>query len=203
MFWGTFAALNQLSIKRLYAYSAVVNVGYMLSAMADGSYESFASVCNYLLVYLVTSVALFVTVLAFRRAHDASKIKFLMEYRLYLNYGFSTSLVLALIFFSLAGIPPLSGFFIKFFLFRAMFVSDFLLASSFFLVIIMSVVSSFYYIRVVRFIFFNTARRPMLFLPVSFFAAFMLANSSVILLFYILFQPAVYATISVILNVLI
>ena len=48
--WGTFGALNQLNIKRLYAYSAIVNVGYLLTALAYGSFESIVVVINFLVV---------------------------------------------------------------------------------------------------------------------------------------------------------
>lgn len=168
MIWGTFAALNQFSIKRLYAYSAVVNVGYMLLAMSYGTVESFSTVVNYLIPYIFSTIAIFLVVLTFRKVDTLRKIKFIGDYKHYFTYNTTAATLIVLIFFSLAGVPPLAGFFTKFFLFRAIFLEDFLTNFIIFAVILTSVVSAFYYIRVVRFSFFYNARNPLLFVKLNF-----------------------------------
>lgn len=55
VFWGIVAALNQVNIKRLYAYSAIVNVGYLLVTLSYGTFSGFVSVFNYFIVYFVST----------------------------------------------------------------------------------------------------------------------------------------------------
>lgn len=195
--WGTFAALNQVNIKRLYAYSAIVNVGYLLLALSVGTYVSFVVVVNYLFSYFVSTLALFSVVLMFRKSFDLSKLKLLVEYRYFFSYHVLASTLFSIVFFSLSGIPPLAGFFIKFLLFKHIFLTDFLTSSLFFLILLLSAVATFYYIRCVNYLFFNLQRLPMLFAPVSFLTSFILVNCCVFLLLFLFFQPVIYLFIEV------
>ena len=192
--WGTFAALNQLSIKRLYAYSAVVNVGYLLISMSYGALENFANVLNYLFPYLFSTVAVFSVILLFRKVSTLRKIKFIGDFKYYFSYSTVLALSIGLIFFSLAGIPPLAGFFTKFFLFRAIFLTDFLTNFVIFVVLITSVVSAFYYIRVVRFTFFYNVRNPILFVSLEFAGALLLVSVVFGLCLFMLVQPLFLST---------
>lgn len=202
VFWGTLAAINQLNIKRLYAYSAVTNIGYLCSILAYATYDSFVALFNYLLIYILSTISLFALIVLFRKATTGSKIKFLVEYRLYASYSFTLGLLISLLFFSLAGVPPLAGFFVKFFLFRSIFSSDFLLASAFFLILILSVVAAFYYIRVVRFTFFVPVRVPAFFLNLSFIGTFLFVNLILILVLFVFFQSTFYAFLSLLVSTL-
>lgn len=193
MIWGTFAALNQFSIKRLYAYSAVVNVGYLLLAMSYGTVESFSTVVNYLIPYIFSTVAIFLVVLIFRKVDTLRKIKFIGDYKHYFTYNTTAATLIVLIFFSLAGVPPLAGFFTKFFLFRAIFLEDFLTNFIIFAVILTSVVSAFYYIRVVRFAFFYNARNPLLFVQLNFAGVLLLVIAVIVLVNFLWAQPLVLA----------
>lgn len=189
---GTISALAQFTIKRLYAYSAILNVGYLLVALSYGTYASFTVVLSYLPVYFLTTYLLFSLILMLRHMLSGRKIKFLTDYRLYLTYDFTLAFGLALLFFSFAGIPPLAGFFIKFFLFKVIFVSDFIRSLVFFFTLLLSVVSAFYYIRVVRFTFFDTIRRPVFFLHVNFIYTFLFINGLFMLIFFVVAQPIFY-----------
>lgn len=190
---GTVVALNQLNIKRLYAYSAIVNVGYLMTAAAYGTTESFSVLVNYLVIYLLSTVAIFVTILAFRKVAGLKKIKYLPEYSVYSAYNSAFSVLLGLLFFSLAGVPPLAGFFIKFFLFKMIFALDFLLNPVIFVILITSVASAFYYIRVVRFVFFDGGRSPVLFKRVNYFIIFFFVVLCLFLSTFFFFQPAFFA----------
>lgn len=189
---GTFTAFNQFTIKRLYIYSAIVNVGYVLIALTVGLYANVVAVFNYLPVYFFSTFLLFTFILLFRRSDSHCKIKFLVDYRLFLTYNFFVAFGFAVLFFSLAGIPPLAGFFVKFFLFKAIFVTDFLRNSLFFVTLLFSVVAAFYYIRVVRFVFFDTTRRPVLFVPLQFSMCFITINIIFVLSFFLFLQPTLY-----------
>lgn len=199
---GTFGALHQLNIKRLYAYSAIVNVGYILSVAAYGTYDGLVAALNYLLTYFIATFMIFIVLMYFRHFITFTKLKYLVEYRLYASYSFLLGILISLAFFSLAGVPPLAGFFIKFFLFKSLFAAELLSGAAFFIILLLSVVSAFYYIRVIRFVFFTTARRPFLFLPLNAVACFFLVNCAVLLVSFIFYQPILYIIIGLVTNTL-
>jgi NADH:ubiquinone oxidoreductase subunit 2 (chain N) len=184
--WGTFAALNQFSIKRLYAYSSIVNIGYLAMALSYGTSENLVVVFYYLVVYIILSALLFSFIIGVGNLRGFETGKSLFDYKTLFSYNFFFSIFFALIFFSFAGIPPLSGFFIKFFLFKVMFLGDFLLNPAFFVIFFVSTISAFYYIRVVRFIYFSGNKRfPDFFVVLSPFLVFTIIFS--ITTFVILF----------------
>lgn len=185
---GTVAALNQLNIKRLYAYSAIVNVGYLITALSYGTFSSFSALFNYLIIYIVSTISIFIVLLLFRTVFGGKKIKQLAEYRHLASYSTLLSTFIALLFFSLAGVPPLAGFFIKFFLFKTVFALDFMQNVAVFVILVTSVISAFYYIRVVRFIFFETKRTPILFISLEKAAIFVFVTLSFFLLLFVFFQ---------------
>jgi len=194
--WGTFGALNQLNIKRLYAYSAIVNVGYLLTALAYGSFESIVVVINFLVVYLLSTLLLFLVILAFREVSGFRKIKFIGEYRLYLTYSSLAAILFSLVFFSMAGVPPLAGFFIKFFLFKMVFLSDFLLNPAVFIILVTSVVSTLYYIRAVRFVFFDSKIVPVFLVPLNLGMGFLFVFNLIVIIIFAIFQPLMLAYIT-------
>lgn len=188
---GTFGALNQINIKRLYAYSAIVNIGYLITAASYGTLESFTVLFNYLCLYFFSTIAIFLVLMLFRNLPGLKKIKYLLEYSAFATYSSLLAIFIALIFFSLAGVPPLAGFFIKFFLFKVIFVADFLANPGFFIILIMSVISSFYYIRVVRFLFFTNTRKPVLFAKLNYFVVFVFVVVCAWMFVFFFFQPAI------------
>lgn len=171
-----------------------MNVGYLLLSFSYGTLESFANIINYLVPYIVSTLAIFLVILLFRRVGTLRKIKFLGDYRYYFSYSTTLAVVIILIFFSLAGIPPLAGFFTKFFLFRTVFLLDFLTNFIIFVVIVTSVVSAFYYIRVIRFTFFYTTRSPLLFVSLDIIGVFVLVSIIFVLITFCYAQSLVLTT---------
>lgn len=157
--------------------------------MAYGTLESLVVMVNYLVVYLLSTLSLFLVILAFRELSSFRKIKFIGEYSLYLTYSSLAAILFSLIFFSMAGVPPLAGFFIKFFLFKIVFLADFLLSPVVFIILLTSVVSTLYYIRVVRFVFFDSKLTPIMLLTLNIGSAFLLVFSLVIIVLFVIFQP--------------
>jgi NADH-quinone oxidoreductase subunit N len=145
MVLGAFAAIGQTNIKRLLAYSSIGHMGYALSGLAAGSTDGVRGVVLYMTIYMLTTIGTFGCVLAMRRNdqhfEEISDLAGLSQNSKIMAF------VMAMFMFSLAGIPPLAGFFAKYVVFLAAYKAGLLP-----LVIIglwASVVSAFYYIRVV------------------------------------------------------
>jgi NADH-quinone oxidoreductase subunit N len=154
MVLGAFAAIGQSNIKRLLAYSAIGNIGYALIGLAAGSPEGAQGVVIYLVIYAAMTLGAFACVLAMRRpqgvTEDIDELSGLAQN----NLGLAT--LLAILLFSLAGIPPLAGFFAKFYVFLAA-VKEGLWALAV-IGVLASVIGAYYYVRVVKIMFFDAPR---------------------------------------------
>ena len=154
MVLGAFAAIGQRNIKRLLAYSAIGNIGYALIGLAAASPEGARGVIIYLVIYVAMTLGAFACVLAMRRpegmVEDIEELSGLAQ----TNLGLAA--VLAVLLFSLAGIPPLAGFFAKFYVFVAA-VKEGLWALAV-IGVLASVVGAYYYVRVVKIMFFDEPR---------------------------------------------
>src|SRR5262249_6953267 len=160
---GAFAAIGQTNIKRLLAYSAIGNIGYMLIGLAARSPEGARGMVIYLVIYVVMTLGAFACVLAMRRpsgmVEDIDELSGLAE----TNLGLATAF--ALLLFSFAGIPPLAGFFAKFYVFVAA-VKEGLWPLAVFGVLA-SVVGAYYYVRVVKVMFFDEPKQAFLRVPLK------------------------------------
>ncbi len=154
MVLGAFAAIGQTNIKRLLAYSAIGNIGYALIGLAAASPEGVRGVLIYLVIYIAMTLGAFACVLAMRRpegmVEDIDELSGLAENNL------AMATVLAIVLFSLAGIPPLAGFFAKFYVFVAA-VKEGLWALAI-IGVLASVVGAYYYLRIVKIMFFDAPR---------------------------------------------
>ncbi len=156
MILGAFAAIGQNNIKRLMAYSSIGHIGYALAGIATGTNQGIQSTIIYLTIYLIMNLAAFGSILMMKRENvyyenikDLSGLS--RNHPLY-------ALSFLIIFFSLAGIPPLAGFFAKFYIFMAV-----IEAKMFTLAIIgllTTVVSAFYYLRIIKIIYFDKPKKP-------------------------------------------
>jgi NADH-quinone oxidoreductase subunit N len=154
MVLGAFAAIGQSNIKRLLAYSAIGNIGYALIGLAAGSPEGARGVIIYLVIYVAMTLGAFACVLAMRRSdamvEDIDELSGLAQNNL------AMASILAILLFSLAGIPPLAGFFAKFYVFVAA-VKEGLWALAV-IGVLASVVGAYYYVRIVKIMFFDEPR---------------------------------------------
>jgi NADH-quinone oxidoreductase subunit N len=154
MLLGAFAAIGQSNIKRLLAYSAIGNIGYALIGLAAGSPEGARGVVIYLVIYVVMTLGAFACVLAMRRGQTATEEIDELSGLAQSNLALAT--LLAILLFSLAGIPPLAGFFAKFYVFLAAVRED--LWPLAVIGVLASVVSAYYYVRIVKIMFFDQPR---------------------------------------------
>ena len=151
MLFGAIAAIGQTNIKRLIAYSSIGHIGYTLAGLATGSNEGIQSSIIYISIYIIMNLALFSCLLMLKRNNqyyeEIGDLSGLSK-----NHPL-LSLSLLIILFSLAGIPPLAGFFAKFYIFKAVIEQ-----SMYFLAIVgllSTVVAAFYYLRIIKIIYFD------------------------------------------------
>jgi NADH-quinone oxidoreductase subunit N len=181
MLLGAFAAIGQTNIKRLMAYSSIGHVGFALVGLAAGSTEGIQAVLVYLAIYLVMTIGTFACILAMRRGdemvEDIGELAGLAETNLPMAF------VLAMLLFSLAGVPPLAGFFAKFYVFAAAVKAG--LYPLAVIGVLASVVGAFYYLRIVKLMFFDEAKAE--FSRVDPYTRFSIAAAGLFVLFYAVF----------------
>ncbi|MDC1476339.1 NADH-quinone oxidoreductase subunit NuoN [Pelagibacteraceae bacterium] len=156
MLLGAVAAIGQTNIKRLMAYSSIGHIGYALAGLAAGTNEGIQSTVIYLIIYLVMNLGAFGCILMMKRENifyeNINDLSGLSKNHPILALSF------LIILFSLAGIPPLAGFFAKFYIFMAVIESKmFALAI---IGLLTTVVSSFYYLRIIKIIYFDRPKKP-------------------------------------------
>ena len=149
------------NIKRLLAYSAIGNIGYALIGLAAGSPEGARGVIIYLVIYVAMTLGAFACVLAMRRAgrHGGGDRRARGSRADQPRHGDRAGVLM----FSLAGVPPLAGFFAKFYVFVAA-VKEGLWPLAIFGVLA-SVVGAYYYVRIVKIMFFDAPRERFLAVP--------------------------------------
>ena len=151
MILGAVAAIGQTNLKRLMAYSAIGHMGYALAGLATGSNEGIQSTVIYLSIYLLMNLGIFSCIFMMKRKdifyEDIQDLSGLSK-----NHPIISFCLLVLLF-SLAGIPPLAGFFAKFYVFMAVIkVEMYTLAI---IGLITTVISAFYYLRIIKIIYFD------------------------------------------------
>jgi len=151
MFLGSVAAIGQTNIKRLMAYSSIAHMGYALMGVAAGSAAGVEGVLLYLLIYVVTNAGVFVCILAMRR--QGQLVETIADLSGLARTRPRLALAFAVLFVSLAGIPPFAGFWAKFYVFlAAMGAHLYILAV---LGVVASVIGAYYYLRIVKIIYFD------------------------------------------------
>jgi NADH-quinone oxidoreductase subunit N len=151
MLLGSFAGLAQSSMKRLLAYSSIANVGFALAGLATVGPDGVQAMLIYLAIYFINTLGVFgVLMLLRRKGVEAEKMTDLA------GLGKSSpflALVMMLLMFSLAGVPPLAGFFGKYLIFIAVVKAGMVPLAV--VGVLSSVVSAFYYLRVIKIMYFD------------------------------------------------
>ena len=157
MFLGSVAAIGQNNIKRLMAYSSIGHIGFVLMGVASGTDKGISAVLIYMVLYIVMNIGVFVFILNMER--NGVAVTTINSLNMYNNVSKSQTLFLTILLFSLAGIPPLAGFFGKFFIFNAAINAGL----SWLAVMggIASVIAAFYYLRIVYLMYFGLSTDPL------------------------------------------
>lgn len=183
--YSAFVSIKQNSLKRLLAYSSIGHVGFILLPLTTNSLDGLQALFFYMLVYMIGSLPTWAVVLACMNGKKNS------QNNISILAGLPTSspllaILAALAFFSLAGIPPLVGFYSKIFVFFSAIKSSLYLVA--FIVLAASVVSTYYYISVVKTIYFEKNKNWIFYNTISKEKSLVLSVSLILLLF-LFFNP--------------
>ena len=155
MILGAFGAIGQTNIKRLMAYSSIGHMGYALLGLAAGTTAGVQGVLLYLTIYMITNAGVFVVIMAMKRdgemVEDISDLAGLSRTRPRLAFAMAALMI------SLAGIPPLAGFWAKFYVFLAAIEAHLYALSV--IGVLSSVVGAYYYWRIVKVMYFDEPAR--------------------------------------------
>jgi NADH-quinone oxidoreductase subunit N len=148
---GAFAAIGQRNIKRLMAYSSIGHMGYALVGLAAGTAEGVQGVLVYMSIYVAMTLGTFAVILSMRR--DGKFVENIGDLAGLSRTHPTMAFFLAMLLFSLAGIPPLAGFFAKFYVFLAAIKAGLYLLAV--IGVLTSVVGAFYYLTIVKIMYFD------------------------------------------------
>ena len=155
MVLGAVAAIGQNNIKRLMAYSSISHMGYGLAGLATGTIEGVQSTIIYLTIYLVMNLGAFGCIFMMKRENifveNISEMSGMSKNHPMLAISF------LIILFSLAGIPPLAGFFAKFYIFMSVIEAKMYALAV--IGLVTTVVSAFYYLRIIKVIYFDRPKK--------------------------------------------
>jgi len=154
MILGSVAAIGQKNIKRLLAYSSISHMGYALAGVATGTESGYTSTVIYISIYIIMNMGAFACLYLLKvnekYTENIEDLSGLSKDKPMLAFAF------LILFFSLAGIPPLGGFFAKFFVFMAVIEGE--LYALAIIGLLTTVVSAFYYLKVIKIIYFDDVK---------------------------------------------
>ena len=154
MILGSVAAIGQKNIKRLLAYSSISHMGYALAGVATGTGYGYTSTIIYITIYVIMNIGTFACLYLMKvngkYTEKIDDLSGLSKQKPLLAFSF------LILFFSLAGIPPLGGFFAKFFVFMSVIESE--LYALAIIGLLTTVISAFYYLKVIKVIYFDETK---------------------------------------------
>ena len=151
MFLGAVAAIGQTNIKRLMAYSSIAHMGYALMGLAAGTALGVEAMLVYMTIYVAMNIGTFAFILSMEK--DGQPVTEISSLNMYAKAQPGRAFAMLILLFSLAGVPPMLGFFGKLYVLRAAY--DAGLAWLAIAGVIASVIGAFYYLRIVFFMYFG------------------------------------------------
>lgn len=189
MFLGAVVAIGQSNLKRLMAYSSIGHVGFILAGLAIATPQSLSAVLVYLVIYVFMNIGVFACIMSLNRNgvyfENISDLSGLSKHHPLI------SICLTILTFSLAGVPPLAGFFAKFYIFMAI-----IQQKIYYLAVVgllSAVIAAFYYLRIIKVIYFDAAKESYE-KNSNYGLKFSLIVSTVVILFYFI-DPSTLNTI--------
>ena len=156
MILGAIAAIGQTNIKRLIAYSSIGHIGYALAGISTGTVTGYSSSITYISIYAIMNLGVFGCIFLMKKegkyCEDIRDLAGISKQNPLLAISF------LIIMFSLAGIPPLAGFFAKFYVFMSVIESGMYTLAI--VGLLSTVISAFYYLRIIKIIYFDEIKNP-------------------------------------------
>jgi NADH-quinone oxidoreductase subunit N len=184
---GSFAAIGQHNIKRLMAYSSIGHIGFALVGLAANSEAGVRGVIIYMLIYLAMTLGSFAFILAMRRGDR--NVEAIDDLAGLSSTNPVMATILTILMFSLAGIPPLAGFWAKWYVFLAAINANLIALAV--IGVVTSVVGAYYYLRIIKIIWFDEPVGG--FQPMAGELRAVLALSGAFVLFYVFFAGPIGA----------
>ncbi len=156
MILGAVAAIGQKNIKRLMAYSSIGHIGYALAGVATGTVSGYSSSIVYITIYIVMNIGAFGCILLMKK--DGKYTEEINDLSGISKKHPLVALSFLIILFSLAGIPPLGGFFAKFYIFMSVIENEMYTLAV--IGLLTTVISAFYYLRIIKIIYFDELKIP-------------------------------------------
>ena len=157
MILGAVAAIGQTNIKRLIAYSSIGHIGYALAGISTGTVAGYSSSIAYISIYVIMNLGVFGCIFLMKKdgkyCEDIKDLAGISKQNPLLAISFLITM------FSLAGIPPLAGFFAKFYIFMSVIESGMYTLAI--IGLLSTVISAFYYLRIIKIIYFDEIKNPL------------------------------------------
>lgn len=195
MLVGSITGLYQDKIKRLLAYSSIGHVGYILVGVATGSFIGIQALLLYLSIYIVMSLNMFGIILSLRKQQESNgvttAVTYLEDFRQLSSKQPLAAIMLTLSLFSLAGIPPLAGFYSKWYIFTAAIHAKLYLLAI--VGVVTSVIGSVYYIRIIKLMYFDSAEEKQdSFIRMSPESSFIISFTSMLIVAFFLYPSPLF-----------
>jgi NADH-quinone oxidoreductase subunit N len=163
MLLGSFAAIGQRNIKRLMAYSSIGHMGFALVGLAAGTPEGVQGVMLYVAIYVTMTLGVFAVILSMRRS--TGMVESIDQLAGLARTHPAMAFLMAMLLFSMAGVPPLAGFFAKFYVFLAAIKAGFYVLAV--IGVMASVVGAYYYLAIVKTMYFDDAAEGFYAMPIE------------------------------------
>ena len=183
MLFGSILSLQQKKIKRLLAYSSINHIGYILIGFTSNLFNSIPYILLYILIYIIMSISIWTSFISIY--FNKKPIKYLTDLSNLFKLNKTLSILIIINIFSMAGIPPLAGFFSKLFIFlSALKANQFSLV---FISILFSIIGSFYYLKFIKIIFFEKTYKKIFMDKINKLESIIILLSTQFILFYFIF----------------
>nr|YP_009729738.1 NADH dehydrogenase subunit 2 [Plasmopara viticola]QHW07477.1 NADH dehydrogenase subunit 2 [Plasmopara viticola] len=189
---GALSALQQQKIKRLLAYSSISHIGFILIGFTSNELNNIPFILLYSIIYIITNINLWISYLSLNINHKP--IKYLTDLSSIHNINKLIAIVIILNIFSLAGIPPLAGFFSKLFIFFSAIKNNYF--SLVFFAVIISILSSFYYLKIIKIIYFEKVVRKFFISKISKIQSTVLLINTQFILFLFVFPNIILVSLN-------
>ena len=161
MLLGAFAAIGQRNIKRLMAYSSIGHMGFALIGLAAATPEGVQGVLVYMAIYLTMTLGVFAVILSMRR--QGGMVELIDQLAGLARTHPAMAFFLAMLLFSMAGVPPLAGFFAKFYVFLAAIKAGLYILAV--IGVLASVIGAYYYLAIIKVMYFEEPAEPFYNMP--------------------------------------